>query len=150
MRPSNAGKRTVFGGKTVSKGFKNYDKWPFGELEGHIFIMKQLLNPLCPSWRGILLDLRIPSFAVTPQNPFNEKPACSNTLLCNNRTLAESALMSSTEQQYRHSFFVRQVKEMEASHQGGSLVPLGSVVSILREWFINHIKIEDKKYAAFI
>ena len=54
------------------------------------------------------------------------------------------------EQQRReHSFFVKQVKEMEASHQGGSRVHLGSVVSFLRDWFIHHITIEDKKYAAF-
>jgi hemerythrin len=55
------------------------------------------------------------------------------------------------EQQRReHSYFVKQVKEMEANHQGGNLVHLGSVVSFLRDWFINHIMIEDKKYAAFI
>jgi hemerythrin len=55
------------------------------------------------------------------------------------------------EQQRReHSFFVKQVKEMEASHQGGNLVRLESVVSFLRDWFINHIMTEDKEYASFI
>ena len=56
-----------------------------------------------------------------------------------------------TEQQRQeHSFFERQVKEMEASHQGSNLVLMGSVVSFMRDWFIHHITIEDKKYAAFI
>ena len=55
------------------------------------------------------------------------------------------------EQQRReHSFFVRQVEEMEASHKGGSRVHLGGVVSFLRDWFIHHISIEDKKYAASV
>lgn len=55
------------------------------------------------------------------------------------------------EQQRReHRFFVRQVKEMEESHQRGSRVFLGSVVSFLRDWFMHHIMIEDKEYAAYI
>jgi len=49
-----------------------------------------------------------------------------------------------------HVFFVKQVKEMEASHQGGSRVPLGGVVSFLRDWFFHHITIEDKKYSEFV
>ena len=54
------------------------------------------------------------------------------------------------QQRKEHSFFVKQVKEMESSHKGGNLVNLGSVVSFLRDWFINHIMTEDKDYAAFI
>ena len=54
------------------------------------------------------------------------------------------------DQQHReHSYFVNQVREMAASQQDGNLVQLGSIVSFLRDWFINHIMIEDKKYAAF-
>jgi hemerythrin len=54
------------------------------------------------------------------------------------------------QQLQEHSYFVSQVKEIETSHQGGSLVHMGSLVSLLRDWFINHIMIEDKKYAAFV
>src|ERR1700686_3424326 len=47
------------------------------------------------------------------------------------------------EQQRReHSFFVKEVKDMEENLQGGSRVHLGSVVSFLREWFLRHIMIE--------
>lgn len=69
---------------------------------------------------------------------------------------AEEKILSSCgypetgHQRREHSFFVRQVKEMEASCQGGNLACLGSIVSFLRDWFINHIMIEDKKYATFI
>jgi len=69
---------------------------------------------------------------------------------------AEEKILSSCgypeieHQRQEHSFFVRQVKEMETSYQTGNLTRLGSVVSFLRECFINHIMIEDKKYAAFI
>ena len=54
------------------------------------------------------------------------------------------------QQRQEHGYFVRHVKEMEASHQGGNLVHMGSVVSFMRDWFLNHIMVEDKKYAAFI
>ena len=52
-------------------------------------------------------------------------------------------------QRREHSFFVSQVKEMEESNQG-SRVHLASIVSFLKDWFMYHIMIEDKKFAAFI
>src|ERR1700674_1001634 len=42
-------------------------------------------------------------------------------------------------QRQEHSFFVMQVKEMEASYLDGNLSRLGSIASFLRDWFINHI-----------
>ena len=54
------------------------------------------------------------------------------------------------EQRQEHGFFMKQVKEMEESLQKGSQVQLGSVVSFLKDWFINHIMREDKKYSAYI
>ena len=54
------------------------------------------------------------------------------------------------EQRQEHGFFMKQVKEMEESIQNGSRVQLGSVVSFLKDWFVNHIMSEDKKYAAFL
>lgn len=53
-------------------------------------------------------------------------------------------------QRREHRFFVQQVKEMEASHQGNNPLHLTSVLSFLRDWFIHHIIREDKKYAEFL
>ena len=50
------------------------------------------------------------------------------------------------QQRREHLFFVRQIQEMEASHQGGSPVQLSSIVCFLRDWFIHHITEEDKRY----
>jgi hemerythrin len=54
------------------------------------------------------------------------------------------------EQHQEHSFFMKQVKEMEESLQNGSRVQMGSLVGFLNDWFMNHIMREDKKYAAYI
>ena len=54
------------------------------------------------------------------------------------------------EQHREHGFFMEQVKEMEESLKHGDRVQLGSVVSFLKDWFMNHIMSEDKKYAAYL
>jgi hemerythrin len=47
----------------------------------------------------------------------------------------------------QHDFFVKQVEEMKAT---SSSLHLSSVVSFLRDWFIHHISLEDKKYGEFL
>lgn len=54
------------------------------------------------------------------------------------------------EQHRDHGFFMEQVKQMEESIKHGDRVQLGSVVSFLKDWFVNHIMSEDKKYAAYL
>jgi len=54
------------------------------------------------------------------------------------------------EQHREHGFFMEQVNEMEESLKHGDRVQLGSVVSFLKDWFMNHIMSEDKKYAAYL
>jgi hemerythrin len=44
---------------------------------------------------------------------------------------------------------MNQVKEMDECLQHGGQVQLGSIVSFLKNWFMNHIMKEDKKYATF-
>jgi hemerythrin len=54
------------------------------------------------------------------------------------------------EQRQEHSLFLTRLKEMEASNQGANRLLMGSVVSFARDWFIQHITVEDQKYARAI
>jgi hemerythrin len=58
---------------------------------------------------------------------------------------------SEFEQQCQeHSLFLTRLNELAASNQGGNRLHKGSVVSFVRDWFIQHITIEDQKYASVI
>jgi hemerythrin len=47
----------------------------------------------------------------------------------------------------QHDFFVKQVEEMKATRAS---LHLSGIVSFLRDWFIHHISLEDKKYGEFL
>lgn len=49
-----------------------------------------------------------------------------------------------------HHYFVKQVLDLEESCREGSPIQLSGIVSFLRDWFIDHITLEDKKYARYV
>jgi len=54
------------------------------------------------------------------------------------------------QQRMMHKYFEAQVAELETSlsKQGGR--PIESVLSFLRDWFLNHVIEQDKKFAAYV
>jgi hemerythrin len=54
------------------------------------------------------------------------------------------------EQRQEHRLFLTRLKEMEVSNQGANRLLMGSVASFARDWFIQHITVEDQKYARAI
>ncbi len=68
----------------------------------------------------------------------------------------EEALMRKLEykdlqhQKGQHEFFVSQIAELEKAHSAGSGTSIQSVLSFLRDWFLEHILSEDKKFAAYV
>ena len=49
-------------------------------------------------------------------------------------------------QRKQHSYFKSLVREFESAHLQGKSEKLSSAVSYLRDWFLNHILDEDKKF----
>lgn len=49
-----------------------------------------------------------------------------------------------------HEFFVLQVRELKARHQNGDALLGNSALQFLRDWFLNHILNEDRKYGVFL
>jgi hemerythrin-like metal-binding protein len=49
-----------------------------------------------------------------------------------------------------HRFFEMQVAELEASFNTGGREKTTSLSAFLRDWYINHILEEDKKYAPYV
>lgn len=49
----------------------------------------------------------------------------------------------------QHAYFINEIKEMFKQYDNGSL-PGQSVISFLRDWFINHILQEDYKYGQLV
>jgi len=50
----------------------------------------------------------------------------------------------------QHSYFKSLVREFESAHLHGKSEKLSSAVSFLRDWFLNHILDEDKKYVPIV
>ena len=46
----------------------------------------------------------------------------------------------------QHRYFESLVRDFESSHRQGKTEMLSSAVSFLRDWFLNHILDEDKKF----
>ena len=46
----------------------------------------------------------------------------------------------------QHRYFESLVRDFEAAHRQGKTQALSSAVSFLRDWFLNHILDEDKKF----
>ena len=49
-------------------------------------------------------------------------------------------------QRKQHSYFKSLIVDFESAHQQGKSERLSSAVSFLRDWFLNHILDEDKKF----
>jgi len=50
-----------------------------------------------------------------------------------------------------HRYFIKEIQKLEKSHLAGeSSANLKNVLAMMREWFLNHILIEDKKLALYL
>jgi hemerythrin-like metal-binding protein len=49
-----------------------------------------------------------------------------------------------------HEFFISQLLELQARHERGDALLGNSALLFLRDWFLNHILIEDQKYGVFL
>ncbi len=49
-----------------------------------------------------------------------------------------------------HSYFKRRVEELEKAQNEGNTNTVASLSAFLRQWFLNHILEEDKKFAAWL
>jgi hemerythrin len=53
-------------------------------------------------------------------------------------------------QEQQHRMFESMILEFEAEHAAGKGESIESVFTFLRDWFLNHILVEDKKIASLI
>jgi len=69
---------------------------------------------------------------------------------------AEEALLrkvgypGSEEHQQRHRLFEEQVAQMEQAVSNGEKHAVTSLVSFLRDWYMQHVLVEDKRYAEYM
>ena len=51
--------------------------------------------------------------------------------------------------QIRHKEFAEKVKQLETKIQKGAIILPSEIAKFLKDWLVNHIKIEDKVYAEY-
>jgi hemerythrin len=54
------------------------------------------------------------------------------------------------QQQKQHIYFESKIRELEAECEAGKLRSAESIFEFLRDWFLNHILQEDKKFVPLI
>ncbi len=53
-------------------------------------------------------------------------------------------------QEKQHLYFVAQISELEAAQAKGNDTSVQSVMSFLRDWFLEHILTQDKAFASYV
>ncbi len=53
-------------------------------------------------------------------------------------------------QKTEHTLFISKISELQAQHKAGKLAVTLPVLDFLKNWLVNHILKNDKKYAAYI
>lgn len=53
-------------------------------------------------------------------------------------------------QRKEHAYFVNKISELKQQNESGSLAVTFEASKFLKDWLLNHIMVEDKKYGVFL